>query len=167
LKTLVNEVTDSPAWIPRDSENGTVIGPQTPLRDIDRKKTGFVRASGNPQVDLKTRLVLQNQTRLEAKTLLNSGCTRSSIDVGFARRNKLPTIDSLRAIPVRNADGSINGYVKKYVETKLEFTDSTGTLHSETIRMQVINLGGKHDIFLGYDWFEHHNLLIDWRQKEL
>ena len=163
----MNEVTDSPAWIPMDSENGTIIGPQTSLRDINRKKTGFVRASGNPQVDLKTRLALPNETRLEAKTLLDSGCTRSSIDVGFVRRNKLPTIDSLRAIPVRNADGSINGYVKKYVETKLEFTDSTGTLHSETIRMQVINLGGKHDIFLGYDWFEHHNPLIDWRQKEL
>jgi len=83
------------------------------------------------------------------------------------RRHHIPTIDAQHTITVKNADGSINGYVKKYVEIEMDLMDDDDTWHIETIRLQVINLGGKHDVFLRFDWLEHHNPLIDWREKEL
>jgi len=146
--------------------NANVL-PATSIRDIMKRRTGWVRASNAPQIDLKVTLTAQDaQTRYTARTLIDSGCTQSSVDIGFVRRYKLATRDVSRAVPVHNADGSLNGYVKEHVEIPMEIIDSEGTVHRETIDLQVINLGGKHDIFLGYDWLQRHNPLIDWQNKE-
>lgn len=102
----------------------------------------------------------------EALALFDSGCTRTSIDKMFVRMNKIPTRPSKNPIAVRNADGSINGWVKDYVDAELEVRDSEGNVHLEQIELQVVNLGGKHNMFIGYDWFEKHNPSIDWARRE-
>ena len=149
-----------------NTDNGLLSTPYLPPREMMKKKTGHIRASNAPQLDLKATLVLPDRD-LAAKTLLDSGCTSSSIHDGFVRKHKIPTQESTRAIPVYNADGTLNGHVKHYVELPMKVTDDEGTTHEETIRLQVVNLGGSHSIFLGHDWLTKHNPLIDWRNNEL
>jgi hypothetical protein len=38
--------------------------------------------------------------------------------------------------------------------------------HKERITLAVTDLG-KEDIFLGHEWLQYHNPLIDWKQKHL
>jgi len=38
--------------------------------------------------------------------------------------------------------------------------------HQELIQLSVINLG-KHNLFLGYDLLQKHNLFIDWRNSSI
>ena len=109
----------------------------------------------------------KGEQRYTTKALIDSGCTISSIDKGFVRSQKLITRPIGREITVRNADGSINGVVKDVVTVDIEITDNDGTKHSETIDLQVVNLGGKHNVFLGHDWLEEHNPMIDWRDGNL
>ncbi|KZV89739.1 hypothetical protein EXIGLDRAFT_597567, partial [Exidia glandulosa HHB12029] len=70
-------------------------------------------------------------------------------------------------VPVYNADGSLNGHIKEYVELRIIIRDSAGNEHAERCDLPVANLAGKHDIFLGFDWLEQHNPLIDWRKQSL
>ena len=102
-----------------------------------------------------------------ALALLDSGCTRSSIDPTFVRINGLRTKPVEPPIPVRNGDGTINGYVKEYVEVEVGITDSDGTPHRELLELQVVKLSGLYNIFIGYDWLERHNPVIDWTQQRL
>ena len=124
-----------------------------------------------PQLDWKTTITTKAKGNrykdLEVQTLLDTGCTKSSIDIHFVRQNKIVTKEYAKAIPVRNADQSINSWVKEYVEVKLLFVDSENTEHRETIELQVLRLGGGHNIFLGWDWFELHSPLIDFRHKQV
>src|SRR3954464_11434242 len=105
--------------------------------------------------------------QLRGKALLDSGCTISSIDASFVRINGLTTKPAAVVTPVYNADMTINGYIKEYVELEIEVKDADGSTHRERFDFQVVNLGGKHDIFIGYDWLYMHNPLVDWRDKEL
>jgi len=89
-----------------------------------------------------------------ALALLDSGCTRSSIDPTFVRTNGLRTKPVEPPIPVRNGDGTINGYVKEYVEVEVGITDSDGTPHRELLELQVVKLSGLYNIFISYDWLE-------------
>lgn len=137
-------------------------------RDILRLRTAWIRASGNElQMEIKKNTITTRDTRqrFTPRTLLDCGCNKTSIDLQYVRQQKLTTKPLPEPTIVRNADFSINGYVKEYVELEMEFTDHEGSLHREVIELQVVNLGGKHDIFIGYDWFKFHNPLIDWRDK--
>ena len=119
-------------------------------------------------MDLKVVLTTRDtRKRIVTVALLDRGCTKTSIDLSFVRRKGLKTRAAKEAVPVRNADGSLNGYVKEYVELEVEVADAHGRVHRELLDFQVVNLGGKHDIFVGYDWLEWHNPLIDWKDREL
>lgn len=69
--------------------------------------------------------------------------------------------------PVYNADGTLNGYVKEVAVLEMEIRDTDGNPHRELLDLPVVNLGGKHDLFLGYDWLDRHNPLVDWRHREI
>ena len=128
------------------------------------QRTGWVRGSGYFQIDIRTTMIDEDK-ETPTLALLDSGCSKSSIDKFFVRKNKLKTRTIAKGIPVYNADGSINGHVNEYVDTTLETTDSEGTTHREKISLQVVNLGGKHDIFIGFDWLEKHNPIINWKSR--
>jgi len=102
-----------------------------------------------------------------ALALLDSGCTRSSINPTFVRINGLRTKPIEPPIPVRNGDGTINGHVKEYIEVEVGITDSNGTPHCELLKLQVIKLSGLYNIFIGYDWLGQHNPVINWTQQRL
>jgi len=58
-----------------------------------------------------------------------------------------------------NADGSLNksGNIMDYIKMNMEIRD-----HMEQISFAVTNLG-KTDVFLGYEWLQHHNPSINWK----
>jgi len=49
----------------------------------------------------------------------------------------------------------------------METVDSAGNVHHELLQCQVAQLGGKHNIFLGYNWLQKHNPTVDWQTREL
>ena len=104
--------------------------------------------------------------RYPVSLLVDSGCTRSSIDKDFVKSQGLTTKPAPVRRTVRNADYTINGYIDEYVDVYLEFKDGDGNTHEESIELQVVNLGG-HDIFLGFDWLETHNPVIDWQDRSI
>jgi hypothetical protein len=107
---------------------------------------------------------LRGHLEYRPRTLLDTGCTSSSIDKFYVRKNRIPTLQYDKPITIWNADRSINGYCREYVEMAIQITDHKGTDHWETIRLQVINLGRRHDIFLGWDWHEYHNPSINFQE---
>jgi len=62
-----------------------------------------------------------------------------------------------------NADGTTNknGSVIEVVRMNMTISD-----YQELIQLSVTNLGN-HDLFLGYDWLQKHNLSIDWRDSTI
>ena len=62
-----------------------------------------------------------------------------------------------------NADGSTNkdGSVTEVAEMNMTIGD-----HQELIQLSVTNLGN-HDLFLGYDWLQKHNLTINWKDSSI
>ena len=119
-------------------------------------------------MEIRVSITTQNtRERFATKALLDCGCTKTSIDSGFVRRNKLLTRPVTDHRPVYNADGTLNGYVKEYVLLEVEIRDADGTAHRELMDLPVVNLGGKHEIFLGYDWLDQHNPIVDWRAREI
>ena len=129
---------------------------------------GSISGTKKPQMDIKTSVTTTDtQMRTTAKALLDSGCSKTCIDPSFVEAHQLRTFPSRTVTPVHNADNSINGYIREYVELELEILDSKGVLHREVRDLPIVNLGGKHDIFIGYDWLEEHNPSIDWKERSL
>jgi hypothetical protein len=128
-----------------------------------------LKRSKNPQqLDLKVLVTVSDtQERIEAKTLLDSGAQRSVIDEHFVQARQIPRLEAAVAIPVYNADHSLNGYIKECVELVVTVLDHLGKEHSEILQLPIVNLGGKHDLFLGFDWLNNHNPSVDWKNLTL
>ena len=62
-----------------------------------------------------------------------------------------------------NADGTTN---KNSSVTEVARMNLTIGNHQELIQLLVTNLGN-HDLFLGYDWLQKHNLSINWRDSSI
>jgi transposase InsO family protein len=137
-------------------------------REQEILRIAKIGRSNELQLDMKVvAITTDTRRRLTPRTLLDSGCTKSSIDAGFAKKMGIHTKPVHNPTPVRNADGSINGWVKTYAELEIEFVDAEGFSHREIIEFPIVNLGGKHDVFIGYDWLKYHNPLIDWKTGEI
>ena len=113
--------------------------------------------------EIKATLESPSGEILDVITLLDSGCTGTTIDERFAKEKGLKTYKLPVPIPVYNADGSINsaGSIKEFAIVELRIRE-----HSEQIAMAMSNLS-THPIFLGYDWLRKHNPQIDWKAKTL
>ncbi len=87
---------------------------------------------------------------LTTKALLDSGCTRSTINCTYVREHWLETRKAAAPIPIYNADGTRNkeGNITKFVELQMTIRG-----HSERIDLAVTELG-KKDIYLGHDWLK-------------
>jgi len=79
------------------------------------------------------------------------------------KKNNLDTCKLLFPITCYNADGSTNkdGSITEVIEMHMTMSN-----HQELIQLLVINLGN-HDLFLGCDWLQKHNLSINWRNSSI
>ena len=92
--------------------------------------------------------------------LINSECTKSCINSGFVKNNRIKTYPFKNLFPVFNANSTSNdgGLLKDYVELELSVKE-----HSEIICLTVTTLAFSN-IFLRYDWLTKHNSEINWGQ---
>ena len=100
---------------------------------------------------------------LDIITLLDSGCTGTTIDERFAKEKGLKTYKLPVPIPVYNTDGSINsaGSIREFAIIEMRIRE-----HFKQITMAMSNLS-THPIFLGYNWLRKHNPQINWKAKTL
>jgi hypothetical protein len=98
-----------------------------------------------------------------AVALLDTGCTALCIDDVFVTASGLERKPFPKPVGVVNADGSPNrlGKITHYVEVRLYIQG-----HIEELALAVTHLSA-HNIFLGYDWFSHHNPVVDWQKGTL
>jgi hypothetical protein len=106
---------------------------------------------------------INSHQRYQATALLDSGCTGSVISRRYIHENKIATKQLERPLAVRNADGTPNtsGMIQEYIEVHVIIGD-----HKEMLQLAVTELGND-DLFLGFDWLQHHNPLIDWTKSKL
>ncbi|SJL09551.1 uncharacterized protein ARMOST_12931 [Armillaria ostoyae] len=151
-KTRAEEVVDNLLEGLRSSERFRAL---EWLDELRKPKRYFIRAQNSPQsllipVELET---LEYPMTIQAKALLDSGCTGSSIHRDVVKKYGIPVQKMASPIPVYNADGSRNkaGEITTYAELRLKIGG-----HSERIDLAVTDLGSK-EIFLGHDWLVRHN----------
>jgi transposase InsO family protein len=136
---------------------------------LEEMQIASIRAtSSNPNCEIKPQYTIP-ESRLEftTKTLLDSGCTRSAIDVNYVKQNQIPTTALEKPHKVLNADGSLNGYVTDFVQLEMFLVGKDGFHHREEICLQVVKLGGRHNVFIGLDWLRFHNPEVDWGDDSL
>jgi len=85
----------------------------------------------------------------------------SCISKKFVKENYINTHKLLFPITCYNTDGSTNRNrsITEIVEMNMTIND-----HQELIQLSVTNLGN-HNLFLGYDWLQKHNLTINWKDS--
>ncbi len=107
--------------------------------------------------------ILGNGTKIATAALVDSGCTSSAINRAFVKKHNIPTYATAAPIPVYNADGTRNqgGSITRYAEICLTIGD-----HTERIDLAVTELGDRQ-IFLGHDWLNRHNPIINWKSGKL
>ena len=146
------------------------------LREISKLKAQFMlyklqqkprfiqqkRQSDNA-FEIKATLETPLDETLDVITLLDSGCTGTTIDERFAKEKGLKTYKLPVPIPVYNVDRSINstGSIREFTIVEMRIRD-----HSEQITMAISNLS-THLIFLRYNWLKKHNPQINWKAKTL
>ena len=94
--------------------------------------------------EIKVTLETPSGETLDVITLLDSGCTGTTIDERFAKKKGLKTYKLPVPIPVYNMDGLINstGSIREFAIVKMRIGD-----HSKQIAMAMSNLS-THPIFL-------------------
>ena len=113
-------------------------------------------------LETKGTIVMTDGSKLSIVALVDSGCSGSSIDESFVQENNIATYNLPIAIPVYNADRTLNsnGLISKFITIELIIGE-----HSERLALAVTKLP-THSIFLGFDWLKEHNPIIDWKQQK-
>ena len=89
------------------------------------------------------------------------GSSSSCISRKFIKENLIDTRPLPFPITCYNADGLTN---KDESVTEVVKINMTIGDHQELIQLSVTNLGN-HNLFLGYDWLQKHNLTINWKDS--
>ena len=97
-------------------------------------------------------------------TIIDSGCTTSSISQKLVDKERIPTWKLERSIQVLNTDSSPNtgGRITEKVTVNMNING-----HSEQIEASVVHLQDRADIFLGHDWLVKHNPEVDWNNGKI
>src|ERR1700733_11876785 len=131
-------------------------------RDLDTGKNKFfLRKTGGNQLSIKVLLKMENTEQyVEAKALIDSGCTGCAINREFVNKHKIKREKLSRQLRVLNADGSENssGRITHHTEIMMRM----GKIHWEKMDFGITKLDD-HDIFLGFDWLMEHNPEINWK----
>ena len=95
--------------------------------------------------------------------MMDTGCTGSCIHRDLVRHMELTMIPFEQPIAVFNANGTpnIGGSLTHYVVVKIQIGD-----HAEHLLLFITDLG-KSDLFLGHEWLDHHNPVVDWKAKTI
>ncbi|SJL16290.1 uncharacterized protein ARMOST_19810 [Armillaria ostoyae] len=130
------------------------------LDELHKPKQYFIHTQNSPS-SLLLPIILETlgqPVTIQAKALIDIGCTGSSIHRDFVEKHGIPVQKTASPIPVYNADGSHNkvGEITTYTEIHLKIRD-----HSERIDLAITDLGSKK-IFLGHDWLVCYNPVINW-----
>ena len=123
-----------------------------------KKPIHFIKEGRGKQLTLSVTVIkLDNNSRTDTQALVNSECTGSCINQQFVINHKIPTKWMPLAIPVYNADNTLNKNmsIKEFATLQLAIND-----YYECIDLAIIELGDM-DLFLGYDWLKIHNFSID------
>ena len=129
-----------------------------------REPIRFVKGGRGRQLTVPVTVTrLDNSSRIGTRALVDSGCTGSCINQRFVIDYQIPTRKTPLAIPVYNADSTLNknGSIREFATLQLTIDD-----HSERIDLAVTDLGDT-DLFLGHDWLKIHNPSIDWTDATL
>ena len=130
-----------------------------------QQKPRFIQCKRQSDNAFKIKATLESPSgeTFDVITLLDSKCTRTTIDERFAKEKGLKTYKLPVLIPVYNVDRSINsaGSIKEFAIIEMRIRD-----HSKQITMAMSNLS-THLIFLRYDWLKKHNPQINWKAKTL
>ena len=123
---------------------------------VSSERTLYIQSSTGRQLDLFL-TIKTDQEFINTHVLINSECTKSCIDSGFVKNNKIKTYPFKNPFSVFNVNGTSNngGLLKDYVELKLSVKE-----HLEIICLTVTTLVFSN-IFLGYDWLTKYNPEID------
>lgn len=92
----------------------------------------FIHHPGKQQLMLPVLLErLDNKVQVKVNALLDSGCTGSCINRSFVNENKIPTRKLPIAIPIYNADGTINrdGSISEVVDIRMTIQDHSERIH--------------------------------------
>jgi len=93
--------------------------------------------------------------------LVDLGSSSSCISKKFVKENNLDTHKLPFPITCYNANSFTN---KDRSVTEVIKMNMTIGNHQELIQLLVTNLGN-HDLFLGYNWLQKHNLSINWKDS--
>ena len=110
-------------------------------------------------LELPTTITTNDGTRIETKSLIDSGYTGSSIHKDFVTKYGIQTHNLPCLLKVYNADSTHNagGQIEKFAIIHLQIKD-----HKEQIGLAVTDLG-PNTVFLSHDWLKMHNLAINWK----
>lgn len=164
-----------------NSRNGEPLLPDTSdphvREDLERSKAALMQTRSivipraadvvRPRRQLDVSCVIEDihagseAVKLNVAGLIDSGATGSCLDEAFASACSLQRKELKHPITLYNADGSKNlmGQMTHFVEVMVNI----GGNHREARALPLAKLGS-HSLFLGHDWLEYHNPLIDWRK---
>jgi len=128
------------------------------------EKPSILRKMGDKQLNVRVKLQTTDTYRTFYKqALVNSGSSSLCISRKFVKENLIDTRPLPFPIICYNADGLTNKdrSVTEVVEMNMTIGD-----HQELIQLLVTNLGN-HDLFLGYNWLQKHNLTINWKDSSI
>jgi len=124
----------------------------------------ILRKMGDKQLNIRVKLSTTDTHRMFYKqALVDSGSSTSCISQKFIKENLINTCQLLFPITCYNANGSTNR--DRSVKEVAEMNMTIGN-YQELIQLSVTNLGN-HDLFLGYDWLQKHNLTINWKDSSI
>jgi len=128
------------------------------------EELSMLRKMGDKQLNIRVKLTTTDIHKMFCKqTLIDLGNTSSCISQKFIKENNLNMIQLPFLITCYNADRTTNksGSVTEVIRMNMTIGD-----HQELIQLSVTNLSN-HDLFLGYDWLQKHNLSINWKDLSI
>jgi len=121
--------------------------------------TPWVLDTGEKQLDLHMTIMIPCDSSFPLKMLIDSGLSGSLIDKHLVEELNIPKSKLICLKLLVNANHSLNECI-----THVIHLDLCISLVKDTVIFVVANLG-KTGMFLGFNWLERMNLIIDWKRK--